>query len=63
MPQRVRTKTLLALQLHLLMLLFHERRARATVLLVLQTCKSGLALLSPQSLEGKLDVEAAAAKP
>jgi hypothetical protein len=36
---------------------------RAAVLLVLQTCKSSLALLSLQSLAGKLDVEAAAAKP
>jgi hypothetical protein len=45
------------------MLLLHERHAQAAVLLVLQTCKSGLALLSPQSLAGKPDVEAAAAKP
>jgi hypothetical protein len=45
------------------LLLLHERRARAAVLLVLQTCKSGLALLLPQSLAGKPDVEAAAAKP
>jgi hypothetical protein len=47
----------------LLMLLLHKRRARAAVLLVLQTCKSGLALLSPRSLASKPDVEAAAAKP
>ncbi len=47
----------------LLTLLLHERRARAAVLLVSQTCKSGLPLLSPQSLAGEPDVEAAAAKP
>ncbi len=44
-------------------LLLRERRPRAAVLLVLQMCKSGLALLLPQSLAGKPDVEAAAAKP
>jgi hypothetical protein len=44
-------------------LLLRERRARAAVLLVSQTCKSGLALLSPRSLAGKPDVEAVAAKP
>jgi hypothetical protein len=44
-------------------LLLHERRAQAAVLLVSQTCKSGLPLLSPQSLVGEPDVEAAAAKP
>jgi hypothetical protein len=38
------------------MLLLRERRARAAVLLVSQTCESGLALLSPQSLAGKPDV-------
>jgi hypothetical protein len=47
----------------LLTLLPRERHARAAVLLVLQTCKSGLPLLSPRSLAGKPDVEAAAAKP
>jgi hypothetical protein len=45
------------------MLLLRERRAQAAVLLILQTCKSGLALLLPQSLAGKPDMEAAAAKP
>ncbi len=45
------------------LLLLRERRTRAAVLLVSQTSKSGLALLSPRSLAGKPDVEAAAAKP
>jgi hypothetical protein len=36
---------------------------QAAVLLLLQTCKSGLALLSPGSLVGEPDVEAVAAKP
>jgi hypothetical protein len=45
------------------MLLLRERRAQAAVLLILQTCKSGLALLSPQSLVGEPDVEAVVAKP
>jgi hypothetical protein len=45
------------------MLLLCEHSARAAVLLVLQTCKSGLALLLPQSLAGEPDVEAVAAKP
>ncbi len=45
------------------MLLFCKRCTQAAVLLVSQTCKSGLALLSPQSLAGKPDVEAAATKP
>jgi hypothetical protein len=45
------------------MLLLHERHVRAAVLLVSQTCKSGLALLLPQSLVGEPDMEAAAAKP
>jgi hypothetical protein len=36
---------------------------QAAVLLVLQTCKSGLVLLLPQSLAGKPDVEAAAVTP
>jgi hypothetical protein len=47
----------------LLTLLLHERCTRAAVLLVLQTCKSGLELLLPQSLAGKPDVEVAAAMP
>jgi hypothetical protein len=44
-------------------LLLHERRKQAAVLLILQTCKSSLALLLPQSLASKPDMEAAAAKP
>jgi hypothetical protein len=38
------------------MLLLRERRVQAAVLLVSQTCESGLALLSPQSLAGETDV-------
>jgi hypothetical protein len=45
------------------MLLLRERRARAAVRLLSQTCKNGLALLSLQSLVGKPDMEAVAAKP
>jgi hypothetical protein len=45
------------------LLLLRERRAQAAVLLVSQTCKSGLALLSLRSLAGEPDVEVAAAKP
>jgi hypothetical protein len=45
------------------LLLLCERHVQAAVLLVSQTCESGLALLLPQSLAGKPDVEAAAAKP
>ncbi len=44
-------------------LLLCERCAQAAVLLISQMCKSNLALLSPQSLAGAPDVEAAAAKP
>jgi hypothetical protein len=45
------------------MLLLRECRAQAAVLLVSQMCKSGLALLSLQSLAGELDMEAVVAKP
>jgi hypothetical protein len=48
---------------YLLMLLFRECRALVAVLLVSQTCKSGLGLLLPQSLAGKSDVEAAVVMP
>jgi hypothetical protein len=45
------------------LLLLRKHRVQAAVLLVSHTCKSVLTLLSLQSLAGKLDVEAAAAKP
>jgi hypothetical protein len=45
------------------LLLLRECRTQAAVLLVSQTCESGLALLLPQSLVGELDVEVAVAKP
>jgi hypothetical protein len=45
----------------LLTLLLRKHHTQAAVLLVSQTCKSGLALLLLQSLAGKPDVEAAAA--
>ncbi len=41
----------------------HLGEFQKAVLLVSETCKSGLALLSPQSLVGKPDVEVASAKP